>query len=208
MGCFEPLAVKLKAFTQKLKASLMKKKVPQQAARSVTPIREQVTTESVEVPTNQVPGGVEVLTVTVEAVDVETKIPFESILSQLTTSAITHEVSIGQRLVAAKYGVALESIEPQQVSKQDSAISLKSDMCDSKPIYTEAPVVPNLTEAKKEEMPLKASTKLQEDQKTGKGVDVTAPFLPFDLAAISNSDVKAAEVRSALARSSYNRNSK
>ncbi|KAI8615780.1 hypothetical protein BC830DRAFT_1081053 [Chytriomyces sp. MP71] len=140
MGCFEPFAVKLKAFAQKLKASLKKK--PQQSARTATPLREQAVAEATavvesgEVASIQVPTAAEVVTATVEAVDTETKVPFESSLSQLATTAIAHEVAIGQRLAAAKYGVALEAIEPKQVSKQDSAISLKSGMYDAKPIYS------------------------------------------------------------------------
>ncbi|KAI8833685.1 hypothetical protein BJ741DRAFT_611917 [Chytriomyces cf. hyalinus JEL632] len=241
MGCFTPLTVKAKAFMQKMKGALNKKKSA--AARSAPPatvappaattadaalappaLPEKDASNAcsipVEVPIIIVSEHVHSETSKVVAeVSSETETSlYEADLSKMTSESVAFEVVEAQRLMAAKYGVAIVPTQP--ISGKYTAKAANSETTEfsetvgkmypvqsfyATPTKTAEPVVAK--DAAKTAQPA-ASKDIKVEKTAKKSSDKKKDFLPLcsaDLTALEGEVVAFAEVQAALAFRDYSR---
>ncbi|KAJ3255592.1 hypothetical protein HDU77_003594 [Chytriomyces hyalinus] len=241
MGCFTPLTVKAKAFMQKMKGALNKKKSA--AARSAPPatVAPPASTADTAVAPPAVPekdaanassAPVEVPIIIVSehvhseapkavaevSSEPETS-PYEADLSKMTSESVAFEVAEAQRLMAAKYGVAIVPTQP--ISGMYTAKAVNSETTElpetvgqmypvqsfyATPTKTTEPVVAK--DAAKTTQPIASKDIKVEKTASKKSSDKKKDFLPLcsaDLTALEGEVVAFAEVQAALAFRDYSR---
>ncbi|TPX68460.1 hypothetical protein CcCBS67573_g07165 [Chytriomyces confervae] len=242
MGCFTPLTVKAKAFMQKMKGALNKKKSA--AARSAPPatvappastadtaVAPPAIPEKDAANASSTPAEVPLIIVSEHvhseapkavAAEVssepETSL-YEADLSKMTSESVAFEVVEAQRLMAAKYGVAIVPTQP--ISAMYTAKAVNSETTEfpetvgqmypvqsfyATPTKTAEPVVAK--EAAKTTQPTVSKDIKVEKTASKKSSDKKKDFLPLcsaDLTALEGEVVAFAEVQAALAFRDYSR---
>ncbi|KAI8829130.1 hypothetical protein BJ741DRAFT_624133 [Chytriomyces cf. hyalinus JEL632] len=246
MGCFTPLTVKAKAFMQKMKGALNKKKSA--AARSTPPatvappavtlpstadtaVAPPAVPEKDAVNAGSVPVEVPIIIVSEhvqseapKAVAEVSSEPETSLygadLSKMTSESVAFEVVEAQRLMAAKYGVAIVPTQP--ISEMYTTKAVNSEKTTefpatvgqmypvqsfyATPTKTAEPVVAKVPA--KTAQPTASNDIKVEKTASKKSSDKKKDFLPLcsaDLTALEGEVVAFAEVQAALAFRDYSR---